>query len=112
MGTDNKVIKPPVAKIYCFVDETGQDTGGKIFLEQNPVLRLADSVAGLLRDFQEKQSYAKRYKKPGYLGLATLGLTQNAAKADPIPAKRNTLQNGRYSGNNIIASFATYDHVA
>ena len=66
-------------KLYCYVDETGQDTEGRLFLvsvviteqereefareleqiESEPGIRLADAFAGFLRDALEGAEYAQ-----------------------------------------------------
>lgn len=64
-------------RFYCYVDETGQDTKGNIFIvsviisaqsqeeiaefirekdENNPMIRLADSVCGFVRDVLEEKT--------------------------------------------------------
>lgn len=44
-------------KLYCFVDESGQETEGRLFKvqgvtkdENNSLVRFADAVAGFVRD--------------------------------------------------------------
>jgi hypothetical protein len=45
-------------KLYCYVDESGQDTEGKIFVVSIVItedqLRLADAMAGFIRDALDK----------------------------------------------------------
>lgn len=67
MTDKNKNKMKSKQKLYCYVDESGQDTKGKLFVvgivvtgnekeELSPLLRLADAIAGFIRDGIEKHS--------------------------------------------------------
>lgn len=43
-------------KLYCYVDETGQDTEGRLFLVSVVV---TDAFAGFIRDALEGETYAQ-----------------------------------------------------
>lgn len=62
-------------KLYCYVDETGQDTEGQIFVvsivltgkerdESNAFIKLSNAVAGLVREATEgNKKYGELVRK-------------------------------------------------
>jgi hypothetical protein len=65
-------------KLYAYVDETGQETAGAFFLvavvvageERDALVRLADTMAGFLRDAEEgKAEWQARFLRAQNLGI-------------------------------------------
>ena len=80
---------PPAAKYYLFVDETGQDTGGRFFLVA-VVMPLAGQVEGLRQRLLEVEQATGKGKKrwvkttPAQRRAFLLGLKPILTSAEPV----------------------------